>query len=152
MKARGSKGIIKFSVLTLLVFGGVSCSSLASNPNACREAPPLLPLPHSVAGPILQFSPCTSIEFLRIETGDELNFVRDRIFGELEENSIGGGSKLFARRMGCAEAEQEFFYELQKNRYDIFGKEIAQTNRQAVIMMRKITKTNPILKEACWKR
>lgn len=131
----------------------VSCSSLASNPNACREAPPLFPLPHSVAGPILQFSPCTSIEALRIETGDELKFIRDRVISELDNNMLGGGIKHFAKRMGCtSEVEQEFFNELLKNRYDIFGKEAFQTDRQAVKMVRKLTTSNPILKEACWKR
>lgn len=128
------------------------CSSLASNPNACREAPQLFPLPHSVAGPILQFSPCTSIEAFRIETGGELAYVRDKIMDELDHGAIGGGSKLFASRMGCADAEQEFFNELQKNRNDIFGFQTPQTDRQAVAMVRKITKTNPLLKDACWKR
>lgn len=55
--------------------------------------------------------------------------------------------------MGCAfEVEQEFFNELIKNRYDIFGKEIAQTDRQVVAVVRKLTISNPILKEACWRR
>ena len=146
------KLMTKFWLLLIIVIFEVGCSSLASNPNACREAPFVFPLPNSVVGPIFQFSPCTSIEALRIETGRELAYIRERIVDELDKGTIGGGSKLFGSRMGCAEVEDEFFSELLKNRNDIFGAQSPQSDRQVVTMVRKITKSNPILKEACWKR
>lgn len=150
---QSTKIVFKILALIFAVCSQNGCANLASNPNACREAPPLLPLPHVFAGNVFQVSPCTSIEPLRIETGGELDFIRSGVTRALDSNQMNEYVDKFADRMGCEySSHSEFFNELIKNRDDIFGNEIILTNRQAVIKVRKITKTNPILKEACWKR
>jgi len=143
--------VINFTIVLILVFFHLGCASFASNPAACREAAPLVPFPNTFAGNIFQFSPCTSIEPLRIETGEELDYIRSGITRALDSNQLNEYVGTFAYKMGCNyKSHDEFFKELMQNRYDIFGKEVLSSNRQAVIAVRKITKTNPILKEACW--
>lgn len=140
-----------FAILIAIGFFQLGCASFASNPAACKQAPPLLPLPHVFAGNVLQFSPCTSIEPLRIETGIELDYIRSGVTRALDSNQLNQYVDTFADRMGCNySSHAEFFNELLKNRDEIFGKEIVQSDRQAVIAVRKITKSNSVLKEACW--
>ncbi len=142
-------------IVALVILLQLGCASFASNPAACRMTPSAtypLPFAYQISGNLFQLSPCTSIEPLRVEIGWELDHIRDRVIEDLDDSQKKAAVKVFAMRMGCDETGyDEFYNELEKNRYDIFGKEMPVSNKNSVAIVRKITKSNPILKVACWR-
>jgi hypothetical protein len=115
----------------ILFFALSGCSHFASNTNACKEAPILLPLPYSILGNVFQISPCTSIEVLRIETGMELDGIRGGVDAAIVSEQPNYSTKQFSARMGCRSTEK-FLKGLISKKNEIFGDGFTSSNREVV--------------------
>lgn len=143
--------MIKTLLVSLISIVLSSCANFASNKRACEEAPIHLFYPTEFVGNIFQLSPCTSIEALRIETGDELSFIRQDVVSELKTGEGQEALWMFASRMGCRKTGIEHLIarmRLEKN--EIFGEEFDASDRSIVIKIRKLTINDEILKKSCW--
>lgn len=140
--------VVCFILLAFFLLNG--CAHFASNPSACEEADPLLPLPYSFLGNVFQISPCTSIEALRIEIGVELKGIRSAVEEAIENKQLNDSIEKYSQKMGCESSSRDLFFELiSKNKEMIFGKNFENSNRIAVKKTREFINEDPNLKISC---
>lgn len=141
----------KFLASLLMMSFFFGCANLASNQKACESADFLLPLPLSFLGNVFQISPCTSIESLRIETGDEIRRQRYPVVSAVKSKQLNYDFELFAYKMGCDKTVHGHLLKILVENQDIvFGSDFQKSNREIVKQVRSFTRSDSELLKNCW--
>lgn len=97
-------------------------------------------------------SPCTLIEPLRWEVGEEIRYYQDEMIWALqtESKSLGNYTKRFARALGCLpEANELFQKRIVEHQREIFDIDYNSSRGSIVGATRRLVRADPELKYYC---